>query len=260
MKCVIVAAGSSTRLRPMTENLPKCLLSIGGKTILERAVMSLLEAKITKIAIVVGFQGEKIRLFLKQRFPGVKVRYILNPNFASTNNAYSLLLASDFFFESKSHPNSEEQLLILDSDIVFHPRLLEAIAANGEENKIAVRVKGAHDNEEVRVSTDSLGYIVRIGKNITLGQSFGESVGIELFCHKSANRLFEVLKRRVIDGGGRTEFYEMAFEEMVTTGVKIKAVDVSDFPAVEIDTHADLELAERVIVPSIDGNSSVRIH
>lgn len=259
MKCVIVAAGSSTRLRPLTDDLPKCLLPIRGKTILARTIEGLLAAGITKIAIVVGFQAGKIRTFLRDQFPNAKIRFILNPNFAVTNNAYSLLLAREFFLDSKSSTKSNDHLLILDSDIVFHPGLLRSIGDQGEENRIAVRVKGSHDMEEVRVSTDDSGIINRIGKGLSLERSLGESVGIERFNHESAQSMFEILQRRVEHGAGRKEYYEMSFQAMIDLGVKIKAVDVSDFPVIEIDTLLDLEFAEQVIVPSIEADTDVRV-
>jgi L-glutamine-phosphate cytidylyltransferase len=259
MKCVIVAAGSSTRLRPLTDTLPKCLLPIRGKTILARAMEGLLAAGITQIAIVVGFQAEKIHTFLREKYPNVKTRFILNPNFALTNNAYSLLLAREFFLDSKASTKSDDHLLILDSDIIFHPGVLRSLEGQGEENRIAVRVKGSHDMEEVRVSTDHAGTIDRIGKEITLERSLGESVGIERFNHESAQLMFEILVRRVERGAGRKEYYEMSFQEMIDLGVKIKAVDVSDFPVIEIDTPPDLELAEQVIVPSIEADTDVRV-
>lgn len=259
MKCVIVAAGLSTRLRPMTDNLPKCLLTVGGKTILQRTIESLLNADITKIALVIGFEGEKIRSFLKRQFPDRKFRFILNPNFASTNNAYSLLLASDFFLESKARTKTNDHLLVLDSDIIFHPELLLALRGDGGESRIAVRVKGSHDDEEVRVSTNTSGDIVKIGKNINLDLLYGESIGMEWFNHESGKLLFEVLDRRVRRGSGRTEYYEMSFQEMINLGTKVKAVDVGDHTAIEIDSPADLELAERTIVPLIDTISDVRL-
>ncbi len=252
MKCIIVAAGLSTRLHPMTDDLPKCLLSIGSKTILQRTIENLLNANITNIAIVIGFEAERIRSFLKQQFPGRKFRFVLNPNFASTNNAYSLLLASEFFLESKARTKTNDHLLVLDSDIIFHPKLLQTVRGDEQENRFAVRANGIHDDEEVRVSIDTMGNILKIGKDINLDVSFGESIGIEWFNHESGNLLFEVLDRRVRQGSGRTEYYEMAFQEMISLGTKIKAANVGDLPAIEIDSPADLEYAERAIVPLID--------
>jgi len=257
MKCIIVAAGMSTRLRPLTDSLPKCLLLIGGKTILQRTIDNLLGAGITNIALVVGFESEKVRSYLKHQFPERRFRIILNPNFRSTNNAYSLFLARDFFLDSGT--KTRESLLLLDSDILFHPRLLQVLQALTNENTIVVRVKGAHDDEEVRVSVDGSGSVLKIGKDVDLEDLYGESIGIERFNHESARLLFDVLDRRVRRGNGRTEYYEVALQEMIDLGVRFKGVDMADCPAVEIDSKDDLELAERTIVPLIDSSSNVRI-
>jgi choline kinase len=252
MKCVVLAAGSSTRLRPLTQDLPKCLLSVGGKTILQRTLDTLLAADITDIALVLGFQAAKIREYVRKDFPGRKIRFILNPNFASTNNAYSLLLARQYALGTKDRENSRHNLLILDSDIVFHPGILDLMKNQPAENRIAVRTQGAHDPEEVTVSIDGDGFLTRIGKESSLRSVAGESIGIEWFSHEAATLLFGVLQQRIREGRGRTEFYESAFQELVDTGVKIKTVDASTYPAIEIDSHADLEQAESTIIPLIE--------
>ncbi len=256
-KCVILAAGMSTRLRPLTDNLPKCLLSVGGKTILERMVGSLLLAGIRNIGVVVGFQAEKVRSHLSQKFPRSKIRSILNPNFATTNNAYSLLLARSFFEGPKNRQNGKNGLLLLDSDILFHPSLITMMVGATGENKIAIRTQGNHDEEEVQLEVDGTGNVVTIGKNLALAVSVGESVGIELFGHEHATELFDVLERRVKRGIGRTEYYEAAFQEMIDAGTLISAVDVVDLPVMEIDSVSDLERAERIIIPKIDAMSHV---
>lgn len=255
--CVILAAGMSTRLRPQTDELPKCLLSVGGKTILERMVESVLKAGIIRISVVTGFQAGKIHSHLQLKFPSQKFHFTHNPDFSSTNNAFSLCLARDFSLETKDQKNQREHLLILDSDIIFHPKLLEMMKATDEENRLAVRVLGAHDDEEVRVGTDESGHVVAIGKGIRTGISVGESVGIEMFSNEAIRLLFDILDRRVQKGNGRTEYYETAFQEMIDGGTKIKATDVGDLPVVEVDSFADLEYAERVIVPKIDAMSHV---
>jgi choline kinase len=259
MKCVIVAAGSSTRLRPLTDALPKCLLSIGDKTILQRAIEILLDAHITKIGIVVGFQAEKIQSFLKRQFPRVKIRSILNPNFSTTNNAYSLLLARDFFLEPTSRTTLNDHLLMFDSDIIFHPGLLDLLKYHKDENVLAVRVAGIHDGEEVRAAVDRSGYVSRIGKDVPIDQSFGESIGIERFNHESARALFDVLEQQLKQGSGRTGYYEAAFQEMIDKGTRIRAVDIGKLPVIEIDSKDDFEIAERVTVPSIDASLNVRV-
>jgi choline kinase len=245
-KCVVLAAGASTRLRPVTDAMPKCLLETGGKIILERTVENVLTAGIKDIAIIVGYRADMIREFVKQRFPQQRIRLILNPNYAHTNNAYSLLLARGFLEDRNGKVN--HNFLLLDSDILFSRKLLPYLLSIEAENKIAVRVLGEHDEEEIQAEINPDGNIKFIGKRPALNNAPRESIGIELFSAEAAARLFAVLKRRVRDGKGRSEFYEAAFQEMIDDGVILKAVDVSAFPAIEIDTPEDLESAKRLKV------------
>jgi choline kinase len=245
-KCVILAAGASTRLRPLTNAMPKCLLKVCGKTLLERTIENVLTAGIKEIAIVIGYRAEMIREFVKQRFPQQRIHFILNPNYASTNNAYSLLLGRRFLEDEDRKVNYN--LLLLDSDILFSSKSLPYLLSIKADNKIAVRVSGEHDEEEVQVGINPDGNINFIGKKQVLNNTTGESIGIELFSAEAAARLFAVLDRRIREEIGRSEFYEAAFQEMIDEGVMLKAVDVSAFPTIEIDTPEDLELAKRLKV------------
>jgi choline kinase len=245
-KCVVLAAGASTRLRPLTNAMPKCLLNVGGKTILERIIGNILAAGIREIALVVGYRSEMIREFVKQHFPKQRMRFIFNPDYASTNNAYSLSLARRFL-EGR---NGEigQRLLLLDSDILFSNKLLPQFLREEAQNKIAVRISGEHNVEEIQVEINVDGNIDFIGKKPVLLSALAESIGIELFSAGAAATLFAVLERRVREGMGISEFYEASFQEMINEGVILKAVDVSAFPAMEIDTPEDFERAGRLKV------------
>ena len=245
-KCVVLAAGSSTRLRPLTDTMPKCLLKVGGKTLLERTIENVLATGIKEIAVVVGYRADMIREFVKHLFPQQRIRFIFNPNYARTNNAYSLLLARRFL-EDKNETVSHN-LLLLDSDILFSGKLLPHLLSAEAENKIAVRVSGDHNDEEIQVGINSDGTLNFIGKRPAFDKAFGESIGIELFSAETAAWLFAVLEQRVRRGSGRSEFYEVAFQEMIDNGVTLKAVNVSTFPAIEIDTPEDLGLAETLMI------------
>jgi choline kinase len=244
VKCIILAAGTATRMRPLTTNLPKCLLSVGGKPVLQRAIELVAAAGIEQIGLVIGFQGEAIRAFVKKQFPFLRVRFIVNPKFESTNNAFSLLMGREFFTGRSKENKSLDDLLLMDGDIVFSPHLLPFFLGEGSPNRIAVKVAGQHDDEEVRVKIDGSGNVLVIGKTIPLADAYGESIGIEFFSSTSAQRLFEIIEHRVRRGDGRNEFYEASFQAMIDQGVRFKAVDVSAFPAIEIDTPEDLRAAE----------------
>jgi choline kinase len=243
-KCIILAAGASTRLRPLTDAKPKCLLEVGGKTLLERTLINILESGIKDIALVIGYRGEMVRDFIKQSFPRQRIRFILNPNYAVTNNAYSLLLARKFLENKEGRICSG--ILLLDSDILFPKKILPLMLCEPIESRVAVRVSGEHNTEEVRVKINREGRIMMIGKNIPLEETYGESVGIEVFSSEMTNHLFSILERRVRNGTGRTEFYEASFQEMIDERSQLETLDVSAFPVIEIDTPEDLLLAEQL--------------
>ena len=244
MKCIILAAGAATRMRPLTNNLPKCLLPVGGKPILQRAIEHVAAAGIEQIGLVIGFQSGAIREFVKEQFPSLRIRFIVNPKYESTNNAFSLLMAREFFYAGSKERNPDSDLLLMEADIVFSPLLLPFFLGEGSPNRIAVRVAGHHDEEEVRVKIDASGQVLVIGKTTPLSEAYGESIGIEFFSSAAAQRLFETIEQRVRRGGGRQEFYEAAFQSMIDMGVRFTAVDVGSFPCIEIDTPEDLRAAE----------------
>jgi choline kinase len=246
VKCVILAAGSATRMRPLTNDRPKCLLPVEGKPILQRIIENVGAAGIDQIGLVVGYKADSVRTFVKQLFPFLHIRFVVNPKYETTNNAFSLLMAREYFVGTKGSNAPGRELLLLDADLVFSPRLLPFLLSGASPNKIAVRVAGTHDEEEVRVEVDAAQNILRVGKSIPLSQTYGESVGIEIFSPSAAQRLFEILEPRVRAGHGRTEYYEAAFQAMIDEGIQLKAVDVSSFPSVEVDTPEDLRLAERL--------------
>jgi choline kinase len=244
VKCIILAAGAATRMRPLTDNVPKCLLPVGGKPILQRAIEHVAAVGIEQIGLVIGFRGEAIREFVKAQFPSLHIRFIVNPKYESTNNAFSLLMAREFFSAGSKKETVLNDLLLMDSDIVFSHQLLPFFLGEGSPNRIAVRVAGDHDEEEVRVKVDDSQNVLMIGKTTPLPDSYGESVGIEFFSSAAGQRLFETIEQRVRSGEGRQEFYEASFQAMIEQGFRFSAVDVSAFPSMEIDTPEDLRAAE----------------
>jgi choline kinase len=244
MKCVILAAGISSRLYPLTLSTPKCLLKVGEYTILERTIRNVLLHKIRRFVIVTGFQAEMIMDFVRIAFPSLDVEFIPNPRFRDTNNAYSLALANQTL--------AGEEMLLLDGDIVFHHRILSDLLSAPYENCLAVRRTTDSDQEEVQVAVDDEWRILQVGKGVGRELTLGESIGIEKFSVEGTKRLFEVLNRRMLDERMENEFYEASFQELVDTGTPIYAIDTRHLPCIEVDTLEDLREAREKVASKID--------
>lgn len=126
---VLLAAGSGSRLNPLTNDVPKCLAEIDGIPILEHQVACLRRWGFKKLVIVVGHLEHSIRHFLDSLGAGIDIEYVSNPRFKTTNNNYSLWLAR----ERLSQP-----FLLLECDLVFEASLLERML---HPNAIAVSPK-----------------------------------------------------------------------------------------------------------------------
>jgi len=244
MKCVILAAGVSSRLYPLTASIPKCLLEVGKYTILERTIRNVLAQGIDRFVIVTGFGADAIRLFVASAFPSLRIEFIHNERFAETNNEVSLALASQAF--------QGEEILLLDSDIVFDPLLLGKLLASGYENCLVVRTTGDFDEEEILVSVDENGKVRKIGKGRKREDVLGESIGMEKFSGLSAAQLGKILRRRVFHEKIENDYYEASFQDLIDSGTDLYAVGAADYLCMEIDSHEDLKIARETLAPKLD--------
>lgn len=234
MKAVILAAGISSRLRPLTNETPKSLLNVGKTPLLQRTLEALFRNHITECIIVTGFYKEKIENFVKSLSLPLVISFVENPHYSTTANNYSLWTA---------HPHvSGHDMLMMDADILFDSGLLGLLINSPHENGLIMRPSNHLGAEEIKVELDGSGVVRRIGKEIDPVRAAGESIGIEKFSADATQNLFEVLNRRK----ERNEFYEASFQEMIDGGVKVHAVDSAGLACMEIDTAEDLEAANEL--------------
>ncbi|HUZ59101.1 MAG TPA: 2OG-Fe(II) oxygenase [Hanamia sp.] len=172
MKAVILAAGIASRLRPLTDDMPKCLLKVGEKNILELTIDNIIANNIDEVIIVTGYLQEKIKLFVSNNYPGLNVTYIYNELYESTNNIYSLWLANESL--------TGEEMLLMDSDIIFDKEIITKLLASEYESCLALKRHDVQD-EEIKVKADENGRVLEIGKTVKLQDAIGESIGIEKF-------------------------------------------------------------------------------
>ena len=240
MKALILAAGIASRLRPLTNSLPKCMLEVGGMTIIERTINNLIAGGVSDIIIVTGYLADELKEFIQAKFPDLQIAYIHNPIYDSTNNIYSLWLARDLVKDS--------EILLLDSDIIFDKRILDLLLTSGYENCLALRSSGDIGVEEMKITTDAQSKIVKIAKTIALEKATGESVGIEKFSQSFVSELYKNLKTLIIDQNQADKFYELAFQLTIDGGQELYACNVGNFKCIEIDTPEDMQLANELAI------------
>ncbi|MDL2231406.1 phosphocholine cytidylyltransferase family protein [Porphyromonadaceae bacterium OttesenSCG-928-L07] len=242
MKAVILAAGMATRLRPLTDHTPKCLLKIGDRSLLERAIDNLLVNGIKELVIVTGYLQEQIVSLVDKRYPELKVEYIFNKDYATTNNIYSLWLVKNAVAHS--------DVLLLDSDILFDSELIKALLNSSFTNCLALNNHPLGE-EEIKVIPDDNGFVKEISKTCSIPDAIGESIGIEKMDASYMEVLFTELDQMILQEKLVGVFYEMAFERLIAKGKTFGIVDTSSFFSMELDTVEDFEQATSKIPPHL---------
>ena len=236
MKAVILAAGCATRLRPYSDDTPKTLLPVGGVPILRRTIMNLMRSGFDQFVIGTGYLEHMVRDSVNAWFPDLDVTFVSNPDFRTTNNAFSLLLLRDHL--------EHGGFILLDGDVVFDVGVVDALLERGPDC-LAVRSVGDIGMEEVKVTADSRDRVLAIGKEVAVRSAMGESVGIELFSATTSKKLFATLHHRMHTLGLVNEYYEAAFQQILDEGSTLYGVDIGSMYATEIDTIEDLRAANK---------------
>ncbi len=240
MKAVILAAGIASRLRPLTDTTPKCLLKIGERCLLQRAFDALQQNGIRDFIVVTGYREAQIRDFLKSHYPTLRITFIYNEKYASTNNIYSLWLTR--------HYVDNEDILLLDSDILFDPQIITKLLECDWNDALALN-RHTLGEEEIKVIADDDGKVIEISKICSIPQAIGESIGIEKMSATYTEALFRELEIMITEEGLDNIFYERAFERLIPQGHSFYVLDTTEYFSIELDTVSDFEQAQRLIPP-----------
>ena len=215
MKSVILAAGVSRRLYPLTYEMPKCLIKVGGKTILDRQLNTLEYLNISEVIIVVGYYRELI---------------------IETNTAYSLRLCNDSI--------NNEPFILMNGDVLYPKEVLTRVINSNYDTVLAVDIKPC-GLEEVKVIAGEGNRIVAIGKELIEYNSLGEFIGVAKFSKKISSEFMNSLDR-LISSGGNSDYFEAAIHPIMSEH-NIYYEDISDLPCIEIDFVEDLEKAHELV-------------
>ena len=115
MQAIILAAGVGSRLNKEKNALPKGLVEIGGKPLLEYSLEALSRHGLTEVIIAVGFEHQKIKNRFGSRQGDLKIEYVLNEKYAESGSMYSFALVQDFI---------EDEIILLESDLIYEPRAI----------------------------------------------------------------------------------------------------------------------------------------
>jgi choline kinase len=242
MKAVILAAGIGSRLAPLTNDRPKVLVDVLGKSFLFRQLDLLAAAGIVgKDVIVVG--GYKLDL-LKATLAsgGYQAEVVFNDHFDTWNNFYSLGCAADAL--------AGQDFLQLDGDVLLDDKVLPRMIAAPGDALIAVDTSANLDDETMKTQLRADGTIAAISKQLDPKACAGEYIGVTKLGADAARAVFADLAKFPAENLTH-EYYEHAFHRLSGAGkIGLRIVDVRDCAVLEIDTVDDLRRAEALLEKS----------
>ena len=231
MKALILAAGRGKRLWPYTCDRPKCLLDIGGVTILEHQLANLQLAGVRRVVLVCGFGVDRIRRKLEECKLGLHVRLLYNPFFAVADNLVSLWAA---------RADMDEDFLLLNGDNVFHPAVLDRLTASpAAATRLMIQYKSTYDEDDMKVVLEGEA-VRRIGKSLPSAQVDAESIGIMQFCGAGVKQLLRTLEESVMEESALGGLFVEAIQSLVDKGQAVSVGDIGDLPWADVDTPEDL--------------------
>ncbi|HEI9846552.1 HAD-IIA family hydrolase [Morganella morganii] len=234
---VILAAGVGSRLRPMTNNKPKCLVTTAGKPILQYQLDAYKNAGITDIIIIVGYEGDAIRNYCKY-IKDINIHIIENSEYEDSNNMYSLYLAKDFI---KGRP-----FILNNADLAIESNLILDMVSSSEKDIVAVDFS-AYNEESMKVTCNNDGFIINISKQINKENTLGCSIDFYKFSDISSDIFFEELERIIVKENNKKDWTEIAMQRLFQSQkLKFKPFDIQKMAWVEIDNYSDLAESDKI--------------
>jgi choline kinase len=233
MRALILAAGIGSRLHPLTNNVPKCLVAAGEKSLIQHQIDALRNCGVEDIVLVIGCQGPQVRAHL-----GSSVRYIENDEFRTTNSIYSLYLARE---------ELNTDIVLFNCDILFHNSVLQRLLDAPFANAVAVDSRAELMANEMNVTTDAAQRITRISKSLDPRDATAQSMQLAKFDAGGAASVRSEVEL-LIAGGHDNAFPTSAYGKLIAAS-SLHAVEAGDLPWTEIDSLDDYEKAMGKVLP-----------
>lgn len=230
---LLLAAGTGSRLFPLTQNSPKCLTLVNDKSILERLINNLKSQGFKRLVIVTGHQKESIMDYLGEKSGDISIEYVYSPLYKTTNNIYSLWMARNII---------NEPFVLFESDLVLNSNLLDDMVY---PDRIAVARMQPWLNGTT-VSINKVNMVTKFHKGTT--DSYSDirykTVNIYSFSLLSWQTIVKRLNQYITEGNVNC-YYETVFAEMIDNkSLAFESVSFDHKPWYEIDTIKDLAKAE----------------
>ncbi len=246
-RAIILSAGQGKRLLPLTEDRPKCLLDLSGRSLLAWQLMHLERAGLQEAVVVTGFRHEAVEAEIAQLDLKMPVRLVFNPFYALADNLASTWVVRGEF---------DREVLLINGDTLFEQAVAERMLAAPEaEITVGIDRKTAYDTDDMKVLTDG-DRLLAIGKTIEAYDA--ESIGFLRFSADGAAKFAARGEMILRKAEGLRRWYLSVIDELANSGVDVRVQSLEGLEWGEMDFPHDVDNLNRISRPWAEQLAVVR--
>jgi len=248
MQAMILAAGMGRRLGEYTKNNTKCMVAVNGTPLIDRVLKQLGKLHLSRVVIVVGYEGQKLMDYLGSEREGSRLEYVQNPIYDRTNNIYSLALAKEQLME--------DDTLLIESDLILEDSIFELLVGCPEENvALVAKYETWMDGTMVRLDADNniVNFITKEAFKFCDTASYYKTLNIYKFSKEFARDKYVPFLEAYTKAVGNNEYYENVLRIIsFLNSHDLKALPITNEKWYEIDDKQDLDIAEALFAGEQD--------
>ena len=248
MQAIILAAGMGKRLKELTKENTKCMIQVNGVTLIERMLRQIDKHNMSRIVIVVGYEGEKLIRFIRTLDIQTPIVFINNPIYDKTNNIYSLALAKKWL--------CQEDTILFESDLIFEDAVLDTLLSDPRKTLALVdKYESWMDGTCVKLGNDDSIESFVPGKRFKYDEikDYYKTVNIYKFSKHFSETHYVPFLEAYQTALGENEYYEQVLRVITMLddpGIFAKRLNGERW--YEIDDIQDLDIAESIFTPDED--------
>lgn len=240
MQAIILAAGMGKRLGEYTQNNTKCMVEVNGVKLIDRVFKQLATLPISRVVMVIGYEGEKLRNYLGDEKEGLRIDYVENSVYNKTNNIYSLWLAKEQL--------QEDDTLLIESDLIFDDQMLPLICNHPEPNlALVAKYEPWMDGTMVLIDDDRniVNFVSKAAFDYSQIDKYFKTVNVYKFSRDFSRHKYVPFLEAYTKSVGNNEYYENVLRIIsFLNSHDLKALPIEGNKWYEIDDKQDLDIAE----------------
>ncbi len=230
MRAIILAAGRGSRLLPLTENLPKCLLPVGDRSVLSLQLDTLESAGVEEAIVITGFMAGSVEAEVADRPGPMRVQTLFNPFYQVADNLASCWMARAFMMDD---------FLLINGDTLIEPSLAnKVIESPVTDIQVTIDKKPDYDSDDMKVSLNGTA-LTAIGKTLGADETHGESIGFLRFMRDGPDLFRDKLHQMMRTGDGVQAWFLSAIDALAKTDTLVSTYSIEGMTWAELDTMED---------------------